>query len=127
MHPHGHHPILLILFIGIFFLGAISSIVDFSDLHRSIRLAIVDSINALRLSQKDVYMPMGYSKGEWSKVLSGEKHVSLDRFAKAPSGFLFEFLPRYMAIVARNFMNQVREDVVIERPVRHDASVRREA
>lgn len=117
---HPHHPILFAIAVGIFILGFCSTIVNFGEFGRNIRRAMVDTINVHRKSHKEVYLSMGYTKGEWSRILSGEAHVSLDRLAGAPDWFKWGFLPAYMALLARDFMEQVREDVIIERPVRRE-------
>lgn len=116
MHTHGHHPILLALVIGCFILGFVARIADFSELDRLIVQALEDTRRHLRMEAKEVYMPMRYTKGEWSKVLSGDKHVSLTRLARMPMRFIADFWPRFLEIKARDFVRQVMEDVAVDAP-----------
>lgn len=123
MHTTVHHPILLALVLGCFVLGFMSTIADYSELDRLIAQALLDTLRALRMEHKEAYLTMRYTKGEWSKVLSGDKHVSLTRLSRMPMRFVAEFWPRFLEIKARDFVRQVLDDVATERPT----SVRRES
>jgi len=118
MAPNTTQSIELALIVGCFLLGLMSTIADFTELDKQIAQALIDTLRALRMEHKEAYLPMGYSKGEWSKVLSGDKHVSLTRLSRMPMRFIAEFWPRFLELKAREFVRQVMDDAATERPAK---------
>lgn len=120
MHAHSAHPIVAFIMIALFLGGALSaflSAADTSQLDREIAEALLMALRDTGYSQKEIYMAMRYSKGTWSKVLSAEKSLSLVRLHRTPFRFYVKVFERLLAIKARDFASELREDAGTERRV----------
>lgn len=106
-HAHGHHPVILAVVIGIGLLGSLSTIADFSEADSKITAAILECLALCRMTHKVSCDLMGYSKGQWSRVLSCDLHVSLNRLKRLGLEFNTAFIPRYLQIVADEYAKQV--------------------
>lgn len=108
-HPHSHHPVIFAIVLAIGVLGSILTVADLQEADRRIAQAILDCLAAVRMTHKVAYDLMGYSKGQWSKVLSCDLHVSLTRLRRLGWAFNAEFMPRYLLIVADEYAHQIVE------------------
>src|SRR4051812_8872627 len=95
-HPHGHHPAILAIVIAIGVLGSSLTIADLREVDQRIALAIVECLALVRMTHKVACALMGYSKGQWSRVLSCDLHVSLTRLERLGLDFNAAFMPRYL-------------------------------
>ncbi len=118
MHLHAAHPIVALILITLFFasvLTAFLSAADTTQLQQEITEALLAALRDTGYAQKEIYMAMRYSKGTWSKVLSGEKPLSIVRLHRAPFKFYVKVFERLLAIKARDFASELREDAGTER------------
>lgn len=107
-HLHaGHHPILFALVVGLGAAGPFLTIADLRAADKRIAEAILDSLAAIRMVHKVACDRMGYSKGQWSRILSCDLHVSLTRLKLLGLDFNAAFMPRYLAIVAAEEAEQI--------------------
>src|SRR4051812_27095643 len=107
LHPHSHHPILFAIVVGVCIAGSMLTIADLREADKRIAQAILDSLAAIRMVHKVAYGLMGYTKGQWSRVLNCDLHVSLTRLKLLGLDFNAEFMPRYLAIVADDYARQI--------------------
>lgn len=113
VHPHSPHPILGVVILAMFVAGFFSAFLtsaDFSAVIAEIREALLKAFRETGMSQKEIYMAMGYSKGQWSKVLSGEKALSLARLHRTPYRFYVKVWEHLLVIKARDFTQELRDD-----------------
>lgn len=117
MHPHSH-PIVGVVIFALFVCGSLSAflaVADFTELNQQIAQALRQAFQATGYQHKEIYMPMRYSKGQWSKVMSGEKTLSLVRLHCAPFKFYVSVWQQLIAIKAHDFATELREDAGRER------------
>lgn len=118
MHPHGSHPIVAFIALVFFLLGFMStmaSAADLSTLNKQIAEALLAALRDTGYQQKEIYLAMRYSKGQFSKVLSGEKALSIARLHRAPFTYYVAVWKVLIAIKARDFSAELREDAGVER------------
>ncbi len=125
MHLHASHPIVALILAMLFLGGALSAFLssaDTSQLDHEIAEALLAALRETGYAQKEIYMAMRYSKGQWSKVLTGEQPLSVVRLHRAPFKFYVAVLQRLVAIKARDFASELREDAGTERRVAERSS-----
>lgn len=122
MHPHSTHPIVAVVLMVLFFAGVLApalSAMDVTLLRKQIAEALLEALRETKMAHKEAYMPMGLSKGQWSKVLGAEKALGVDRLHRVgvPFRFYVKVWEHLLAIKARDFSCAVREDAAIEQRV----------
>lgn len=125
MHLHAAHPIVALILALLFLGGALSaflSTADTSQLDREIAEALLAALRDTGYSHKEIYLAMRYSKGTWSKVLSGEKTLSLIRLHRTPFRFYVKVFERLLAIKARDFASELRADAGLEQRVNRSSN-----
>lgn len=118
MHPHAHHPIIAAILLALFFASVLSTFLaamDMTALNKEIGRALADAVRELGWEHKQAYLAMGYSKGTWSKILAGEKGLNIARLHRTSFRFYMTVWERLIAIKARDFALEQREDATIER------------
>lgn len=64
------------------------------------RAALLDSIAAARLTNKEIYLALGYTQSHWSKIERGEAPLPpLDRLEKLPPAVWDHLFPRMAYVV----------------------------
>lgn len=107
--PHGHHPVLLLIVVGVCLLGSMGTIADLKEADKRITQAILDTLAAIHMTHKVACDLMVITKGQWSRVLSCDLHVSLTRLRRLGFAFNAAFMPRYLQIVADDYAQQVAQ------------------
>ncbi len=110
----GSHPFLLCALAGLLALGLrLTMFVRDVEFERALMKLIQDGLHEAGLSQKDAYLTMGYSKGQWSEICSGVRQSpSLSRLALLPRLFWRLFVWDFAALVMKH---KVTEYVMDER------------
>lgn len=81
------------------------------DRSRLVLQAVLDALDAARLTHKDALFYMGVNKSQWSRMLTGELHLPLTKLALLPIAFQVEFLPRYAFLVVKATAQEIVDDV----------------
>lgn len=125
MHPYAPHSLVALVMVALFMGGAATaflSTADTAQLQREITDALIAALRETGYAQKEIYMAMGYSKGQFSKVLSGEVPLNLVRLHRTPFKFYVAVWQQLIAVKARDFASELREDAGVERHVSHRES-----
>lgn len=85
-------------------------------LERECLVAMLAALLESGLTQKEAYMLLGYSKGQWSDICAGRLHTpSHTRMLNLPWRFWQLYLPKLAHVLVQHKVNDLTGDVQVRR------------
>jgi hypothetical protein len=108
--------VLLLIVVGLTLMSNLSTVQIDVELERATRLAFLDALVEARITHKEAYLLLGYSKGHWSDMCAGERPLpNHTRLLTLPWSFWSAYLPKLAYAVVQKNVGEIAQDLRMRR------------